>query len=443
MILEISMRHIKTLLGILTIICGLAVCGYSQTFLTNGLMAYYPFNGNANDALGNANSGILYNGAFYTNGISGESNGAVYINGTNAYVYMGKNDTAYPNQLLTWTVWFKSEHTNASTDITSADYVFWDDDWQPDGDRGVILGGAWGGEEYAAAGNIPTQTFPQAPLFAANPMALNIWHQGVFTSDNSGQNLYIDGVLVASTNTIILNHTNRSSVSYGAGNWNASGLPNYVYRVGFKGAISKSRIYNRALSSDEVQQLYTYESLQPRLGLRFSAGQPTLSLTGMVGTVYSIQYAAVLSSSNLWVDRTLLQAQGAGTAWTDPSAPTPGQRFYRAVSVPAPADPNLVFIEPGTLTMGSPTNEALRDLDEVQHSVTISRGFWMEKFLVTQGDYLSLMTTNPSYFNGDRSGPPWNDRNYGTDLTRPVEQVSWIDATNYCGIRTQQERAGG
>jgi len=101
---------------------------------------------------------------------------------------------------------------------------------------------------------------------------------------------------------------------------------------------------------------------RPSLGLRFSAGQPTLSLTGEVGTVYSIQYATGLSSSNLWVDRTLLQAQGASTVWADPSAPTPGQRFYRAVSVPAPADTNLVFIQPGTFTMGSPTNEAERGL---------------------------------------------------------------------------------
>src|SRR6266550_7022323 len=72
----------------------------------------------------------------------------------------------------------------------------------------------------------------------------------------------------------------------------------------------------------------------PSLGLRFSAGQPTLSLTGAVGTVYSIQYATGLSSTNLWVERTLLQAQGAGKVWTDPFAPSAGQRLYRAVVVP-------------------------------------------------------------------------------------------------------------
>ena len=74
----------------------------------------------------------------------------------------------------------------------------------------------------------------------------------------------------------------------------------------------------------------------PNLGLQFSSRQPTLSLTGQVGTVYSIQYATGLSSTNQWVDRTLLQVQGASNLWTDPSSPTPSQRFYRAVSVPAP-----------------------------------------------------------------------------------------------------------
>src|SRR5439155_14115214 len=132
---------------------------------------------------------------------------------------------------------------------------------------------------------------------------------------------------------------------------------------------------------------------------------------------------------------TMPQAQGATNVWTDPLARTPGQRFYRAVSVPAAADTNLVFIQPGTFTMGSPTNEAERRPDESQHIVTISRGFWMEKLLVTQGDYLAVVGSNPSYFTSVNG--------YSDDLTRPVETVNWYDATNYCAMRTQQERAGG
>jgi sulfatase modifying factor 1 len=55
--------------------------------------------------------------------------------------------------------------------------------------------------------------------------------------------------------------------------------------------------------------------------------------------------------------------------------------------------------------------------------------------LVTQGDYLAVVGSNPSYFTSANG--------YSADLTRPVETVNWIDASNYCAMRTQQERAGG
>jgi formylglycine-generating enzyme required for sulfatase activity len=67
----------------------------------------------------------------------------------------------------------------------------------------------------------------------------------------------------------------------------------------------------------------------------------------------------------------------------------------------------------------------------------------MGKYEVTQGDYFSVVGNNPSYYNGDRSGPPDNDQDYGTDLSRPVELVSWNDATNYCARLTTQERTAG
>src|SRR5271165_2960825 len=58
--------HMKTTkaawFGILTITAALAVQVQGQSFLTNGLVAYYPFTGNANDASGNGNNGTL-NGA--------------------------------------------------------------------------------------------------------------------------------------------------------------------------------------------------------------------------------------------------------------------------------------------------------------------------------------------------------------------------------------------
>jgi formylglycine-generating enzyme required for sulfatase activity len=87
--------------------------------------------------------------------------------------------------------------------------------------------------------------------------------------------------------------------------------------------------------------------------------------------------------------------------------------------------------------MGSPTNEVDRvDVFEgPQTAVTISRGFWMGKYEVTQGEYLTVMGSNPSWFT--------TNNGYSHDLSRPVEQVSWEDATNYCGQLTQRERAAG
>jgi formylglycine-generating enzyme required for sulfatase activity len=49
---------------------------------------------------------------------------------------------------------------------------------------------------------------------------------------------------------------------------------------------------------------------------------------------------------------------------------------------------------------------------------------------------LALMGSNPSYFNT-------NDGLFSLDLTRPVEQVRWFDATNYCAQLTQREPTAG
>src|SRR5207249_9701260 len=102
------------------------------------------------------------------------------------------------------------------------------------------------------------------------------------------------------------------------------------------------------------------------------------------------------------------------------------QKFYRAVRQSPPA--NMVFIPSNTFMMGSPTNEQDRSINEgPQTTVTLSRGFWIGKYEVTQEEYLSVMNTNPSPFPGDLSGP--------------VSSVSWPDATNYCAKLTQRELA--
>ena len=152
-----------------------------------------------------------------------------------------------------------------------------------------------------------------------------------------------------------------------------------------------------------------------------------LSITGSVGTVYAIQVTTNLVQTNGWTCITFIQLPTTNFIWIDASAPAMGQRFYRAVTS---SPTNVAFIPPGTFRMGSPTNELDRSTNEgPQTAVTISRGFWMGIYPVTQAQYQLLIGSNPSTFTGD--------------LNRPVETVSWNDATNYCAKLTQQELAAG
>jgi len=185
--------------------------------------------------------------------------------------------------------------------------------------------------------------------------------------------------------------------------------------------------------------------ITPSLDLQLYAG---LSIAGKIGTVYSVEYASNLSQTNDWRCLNYLQLPTTHYLWFDPGSASAGNRFYRAVVFAAPT--NLVFVPPGTFVMGSQITEEDREpfapaiVEGPQTVVTISQGFWMGKYEVTQGEYLALMGSNPSHFNGDRTGepPPFNQY-YGTDLTRPVEQVTWFNATNYCGKLTKRERTAG
>lgn len=130
-------------------------------------------------------------------------------------------------------------------------------------------------------------------------------------------------------------------------------------------------------------------------------------------------------------------AGGADEAARDPTAdgtaPVPvapdGPILGRSFSVPE-LGTELIWIQPGTFTMGSPNDEEGRDGDEYQHTVEITKGFWLGKFEVTQGEYQVILGENPGKF-----------KNVG--LKAPVESVSWNMAKEFCAKLTDRERAAG
>src|SRR5437879_4544762 len=91
------------------LVVGLAVNGHSQSFLTNGLIAYYPFNGNANDATGSGNNGIVA-GAVLTTDRFNQPSSAYSFNWTNSSIGIPAFfDAGQPNYTISF--WFNTANT--------------------------------------------------------------------------------------------------------------------------------------------------------------------------------------------------------------------------------------------------------------------------------------------------------------------------------------------
>jgi formylglycine-generating enzyme required for sulfatase activity len=106
-----------------------------------------------------------------------------------------------------------------------------------------------------------------------------------------------------------------------------------------------------------------------------------------------------------------------------PKAYQPGERIDIEL-VKGGAKMTFAYIPPGKFLMGSPESEKDRDSHETQHSVTLTRGFYMGVHPVTQAQYEAVTGTNPSQFKGD---------------TLPVESVSWEDAVKFCNALSKKE----
>jgi len=89
---------------------------------------------------------------------------------------------------------------------------------------------------------------------------------------------------------------------------------------------------------------------------------------------------------------------------------------------------DMLWVEPGTFTMGSPTTEAYRYSSETQHEVTLTNGFWLGKHEVTQSQWEKVMGNTPSHFKG---------------ANRPVGKVPWTEVTSFCEKLTEMESEAG
>lgn len=117
--------------------------------------------------------------------------------------------------------------------------------------------------------------------------------------------------------------------------------------------------------------------------------------------------------------------EGATSSSSSPGGATEGRNW----TVPRYGI-EMVWIAPGNFMMGSPENKVGEANTELQHYVTLTKGYWLGKYEVTQGHWQAVMRNNPSNFK--KAG-----------INAPVEQVSWNDAVEFCIRLTQLERAAG
>ncbi len=87
----------------------------------------------------------------------------------------------------------------------------------------------------------------------------------------------------------------------------------------------------------------------------------------------------------------------------------------------------MVRIGPGEFLMGSPSHEEGRSDDETRHRVQLTRAFAIGSTEVTQGLYEAVVGSNPS------------DCDRGCSADHPVQNVSWLDAVEFCNRLSRQE----
>jgi gliding motility-associated-like protein len=249
--------------------------------LQTGLVAYYPFCGNANDASGNGNNGTV-NGATLTTDRFGKANSAYSFNGLNSKIEI-QNFGQNP-QNFTVNLWYNPEvngmagtneflHRCQSTNRLN--YI-WNLSW-----------GFQSNQNYLHS-ILVTNSGPIVNQ-SGNNLPLNIWQLATMTFDGTYKKIYINGVVVDSVSLIgqILDYSNKTSIFLG-----------YDSQTDFfKGKLDDIGIWNRALTAAEIQQYYSSNASQTQTyAWNTGAISNVISVTPTITTKYYLTVNNGISS---------------------------------------------------------------------------------------------------------------------------------------------------
>ena len=222
--------------------------------INNGLVAYYPFNGNANDESGNGNNGTV-NGATLTTDRNGAMNGAYSFNGITNNISIA--NPFFNGQKVSQFTISANFYLNSLPATTNKNFSIWAKNgfWQA-----VVIDVSNNGI-LSFGGSIPSPQQYQGISSQPNIVQVNKWYNVTILYNNSNCYMYLNGTMVASSNSMA---GYCDFGQYAAGNSNATnliGCSNSVStgNVNFlNGVIGSFSIYNRVLSATEVAYLATH-----------------------------------------------------------------------------------------------------------------------------------------------------------------------------------------
>jgi hypothetical protein len=234
----------------------LAVAALPRTVaqsLTDGLVAYYPFNGNANDASGYGRNGVVV-GATLTNDRFGRDRGCFSFTEVGHRIEVPASMHPQGNPEVTYSCWLTWPDVVAHRPQFIVNIGTTDGGWFVDGTRSGI-----GFDIYGEPGLVPTLM----SWTAQNASAVFVdvsevppaqWRHLVVVKEPHSVKFYIDGQLFGQESLAVEQNVTSSNLLVGCS------LPSVEQ---FFGSLDDLRIYDRVLSENEVGELYNLE--RPKL----------------------------------------------------------------------------------------------------------------------------------------------------------------------------------
>jgi gliding motility-associated-like protein len=220
-------------------------CNSLPLTLGNGLVACYPFTGNANDASGNGNHGTVFNATLTTDRFN-KPNRAYSFNGTNARIQAPHSNSLNIGK-ITVAAWVNYGNTATTQIITKRNWT-----------NAQNEKFAFDTKEFHVKRNgACTPNLNWNSLTYPSPPTTGVWTYIVATYDGRFSRFYKNGVLERTVDFLTLQDLDLCSsgeLIFGA---TFATFPFY-----YTGKIDDIRLYNRALSDAEVSQLYLFTATE-------------------------------------------------------------------------------------------------------------------------------------------------------------------------------------